>query len=110
MNCRSLTSYASWCSTSTYLQFLFASITHRKSFLFHLCHATHFSLLDGVRHEPLLGAIRAQDVLVVRDEALADHGDLAGGAGEAVVVPVPALERDEAGAADAWIEGKACTE
>ena len=67
-------------------------------------------LLHRVRHEPLLGALRTEDVLVVRDEALAHHGHLAGGAHEAVVVPVPALERDEAGAADAWIEGKACTE
>ena len=70
------------------------------------CVTRRISLLDGVRHEPLLGAIRAQDVLVVRDEALADHGDLAGGAGEAVVVPVPALERDEAGAADACVGGE----
>ena len=59
-------------------------------------------LLDGVGHEPLLGALRAEDVLVVGDEALADHGGLAGGAEEAVVVPVPALERDEARPADAW--------
>lgn len=59
------------------------------------------SLLDRVCHEPLLGAVRAQDVLAVRDEALADHGRLAGGAEEAVVVPVATFERDEARAADA---------
>ena len=58
-------------------------------------------LLDGVGHEPLLGALGAEDVLVVGDEPLADHGGLAGGAEEAVVVPVPALERDEARAPDA---------
>ena len=59
-------------------------------------------LLDRVGHEPLLGALGAEDVLVVGDEPLADHGGLAGGAEEAVVVPVPALERDEARPADAW--------
>ena len=60
-----------------------------------------FSLLHRVGHELLLGAVRADDLLVVRDEALADHGNFAGRADEAVVVPVPALERDESGAADA---------
>lgn len=57
-------------------------------------------LLDSVGHKLLLGALRADDVLAVRDEALPDHAGLAGAAGEAVVVPVPALERNEAGAAD----------
>ena len=58
-------------------------------------------LLHGVGHQLLLGALWADDVLAVRDEALADHAALAARADEAVVVPVPALERDEPGAADA---------
>jgi len=57
-------------------------------------------LLHSVRHQLLLGALRADDVLPVRDEALAHHAGLAGGADEAVVVPVPALEGDEPRAAD----------
>jgi len=57
-------------------------------------------LLHGVRHQLLLGALRADDVLAVRDEPLAHHAGLAAGADEAVVVPVPALEGDEPGAAD----------
>ena len=63
-------------------------------------------LLDGVGHEALLGALRAEDVLVVGDEALPDHGSLAGGAEEAVVVPVPPLERDEARPPDACKSGR----
>lgn len=58
-------------------------------------------LLHGVGHELLLRAVRTEYVLPLRDEALSDHGDAAGGADEALVVPVAALERDEAGAADA---------
>ena len=58
-------------------------------------------LLHGVGHQLLLGALWADDVLAVRDEALAHHAALAARADEAVVVPVPALERDEPGAADA---------
>lgn len=57
-------------------------------------------LLHGVRHQLLLGALRADDVLAVRDEPLAHHAGLAAGADEAVVVPVPALEGDEPGAPD----------
>ena len=57
-------------------------------------------LLHCVGHELLLGALWADDVLAVRDEALPDHAGLAGAAGEAVVVPVPALKRNEAGAAN----------
>lgn len=53
-------------------------------------------------HELLFGALRADDVLAVGDEALADERGLALRADEAVVVPVAVLERDEAGAADAW--------
>ena len=60
-----------------------------------------FLLFYSVRHEFLLGALRTDDVLGVGDEALPDEGGLAGGAAEAVVVPVPALEGDEARAADA---------
>ena len=58
-------------------------------------------LLHGVGHQLLLGALWADDVLSVRDEPLTHHTALARGADEAVVVPVPALERDEPGAADA---------
>lgn len=57
-------------------------------------------LLDSVRHQLLLGTLRADDVLAVRDEALAHHAGLAGAADEAVVMPVAALEGDEPGAAD----------
>jgi len=57
-------------------------------------------LFYGVRHQLFLGALGADDVLAVRDEALADHAALAGGADEAVVVPVTALEGNEPGAAD----------
>lgn len=53
-------------------------------------------------HEFLLGALGADDVLAVGDEALADQAGLALRADEAVVVPVAVLERDEAGATDAW--------
>ena len=50
------------------------------------------SLLHRVGHELLLGALRADDVLAVRDEALAHHRALAAGADEAVIVPVTALK------------------
>ena len=59
-------------------------------------------LLDRIGHQLLLGALGANDVLHVRDEALADEGGLAGGAAETVVVPVPALEGYEPGTADSW--------
>lgn len=52
-------------------------------------------------HEFLLGALGADDVLAVGDEALADQAGLALRADEAVVVPVAVLEGDETGAADA---------
>jgi hypothetical protein len=55
-------------------------------------------------HELLLGALGAQNVLAVGDEALADEAALAHGADEAVVVPVPVLERDVPGPADAFTE------
>ena len=58
-------------------------------------------LLHGVGHQLFLGALWADDVLAVGDEALAHHAALAARADETVVVPVPALERDEPGAADA---------
>ena len=84
-------------------------------------------LLHSVCHQLFLGALGADDVLPVRDEALPhlrrvradvqtfshqeisreilkhddpDHAGLAGGADEAVVVPVAALERDEPRASD----------
>ena len=50
------------------------------------------SLLHGVGHQLLLGALGADDVLAVRDEALAHHRALAAGADKAVVVPVTALK------------------
>ena len=49
-------------------------------------------LLYSISHELLLGALWADDVLAVGDEALAHHAALAGGADEAVVVPVTTLE------------------
>lgn len=52
-------------------------------------------------HELLFGALWANDVLSVGDEALADQRRLALRADEAVVMPVTVLERDEASAADA---------
>jgi len=57
-------------------------------------------LLHSVGHQLLLRALRAHNVLPVRDEALTHHAGLAGGADKAVVVPVPALEGDEPGASD----------
>ena len=53
-------------------------------------------------HELLLGALGTQDVLSVRDEALANKAALAHGADETVVVPVSVFERDVPGAADAF--------
>ena len=57
-------------------------------------------LLHGVGHQLLLGALWADDVLAVGDEALAHHAALAAGADEAVVVPVAALEGDESSASN----------
>jgi len=54
-------------------------------------------LLNSIGHELLLGALGADDVLPIRDEALTHHAALAGGADEAVVVPVATLERNETG-------------
>lgn len=51
-------------------------------------------------HQLLLGAIRTQDVALVRDEAFADERATAHCADEAFIVPVAVLERDEAGATD----------
>jgi len=65
-------------------------------------------LLHCVGHQLLLCALRADDVLPVRDEALTHHAGLAGGADEAVVVPMPALERDEPGATDSCDRFAAC--
>lgn len=55
----------------------------------------------GRLHQLLLGALRTQDVGAVCDEALAHQGAFAHGTDEAVVVPVPVLEGDEAGATNA---------
>lgn len=56
--------------------------------------------MSSYLHELLLGALGADYVGAVGDEALADQGGLALRADEAIVVPVAVLERDEAGAAD----------
>lgn len=56
-------------------------------------------------HEFLFGALWADDVLSVGDEALADEWCLALGADEAIVVPVTVFEWDETGAADTWKSG-----
>lgn len=55
----------------------------------------------GHLHELLLGAIGAKDVCPVGDEALAHQGALAHGTDEAIIVPVPIFEGDEAGATNA---------
>lgn len=52
-------------------------------------------------HQLLFGALRTEDVGAVCDEALAHQGPFAHGADEAVVVPVPILEGDEASATNA---------
>jgi len=64
------------------------------------CWSIKLLLLNSIGHQLLLGALRADDVLPVRDEALAHHAALAGGADEAVVVPVTTLERNETGSTD----------
>jgi len=51
-------------------------------------------------HELLLGALGANDVFGVGDEAPAHQRGLASGADSTVVVPVTILERDESSAAD----------
>lgn len=52
-------------------------------------------------HHLHLGAVRADDVLAVGDEPAADQRGLAARADETIVVPMPVLEGDEAGAANA---------
>ena len=61
-----------------------------------------YLLFHGVRHQLLLSALGADDVLPVRDEALADHAALAAGADEAVVVPVTTLKWDESSSSDTY--------
>jgi len=56
-----------------------------------------FLLFYSVGHQLLLGTLGADDVLPVRDETLAHHAALAGGADEAVIVPMATLERNETG-------------
>lgn len=53
-------------------------------------------------HQLHLGALRADDVVAVGDEAAPDQRSFAARADEAIVVPVPVLEGDEASAADTW--------
>ena len=66
-------------------------------------HCLNYSLLLSLDlfHHLLLGALRTDYVLAVLDEALADHGDLATGAEEALVVPGESLEGHEPGTAKA---------
>lgn len=51
-------------------------------------------------HQFHLGALGADDVVAVGDEAAPDQRGFAARADEAIVVPVPVLEGDEASAAD----------
>jgi len=74
------------------------------------CGAQAPLLLHCVRHQLLLGTLRADDVLPVRDEALPHHAGLAGAADEAVVVPVSSLEGNESGStntSDRFATGRA---
>ena len=59
------------------------------------------SVLRVRGHEPGLCALGAEDVGAVGDEALADQRRRALRTQEAVIVPVPVLERYELCAADA---------
>lgn len=52
-------------------------------------------------HQLHLGALGADDVVAVGDEATSDQRGLAARADEAIIMPVPILERDEASAANA---------
>lgn len=52
-------------------------------------------------HQLQLGALRADDVLAVGDKTTSDQRGPAARANEAIIMPVPVLERDEASAADA---------
>jgi len=61
------------------------------------CWSIKLLLLNSVGHQLLLRALRADDVLPICDEPLTHHAALAGGADEAVVVPVTTLERNETG-------------
>lgn len=51
-------------------------------------------------HELLFGAVRAENVVLVGNETLADEGAAAHRADEALVMPVAILKRNKAGAAD----------
>jgi len=61
------------------------------------CWSIKLLLLNSIGHQLLLRALRADDVLPICDEPLTHHAALAGGADEAVVVPVTTLERNETG-------------
>jgi len=65
-------------------------------------------LLYCISHEFLLSALWTDNILSVGDETLAHHTSLAGAASEAIVVPMPALERDETGAANTCDRFAAC--
>lgn len=51
-------------------------------------------------HQLHLGAIRADDIVTVGDKATSDQRSFAARADEAIVMPVPVLERDEASTAN----------
>lgn len=51
-------------------------------------------------HKLLFGALGADDVVTIGDEASAYQASLARSAEEAIVVPMPVFEGDEFGAAD----------
>lgn len=68
-------------------------------FLFHVCESLFFFFFFSL-HQLLLGALGANDVLLVGDESTSDQRRFTDGADEAVVVPVAVLERDETGTAD----------
>lgn len=65
-------------------------------------------MLYSISHKFLLCTLRADDVLSVSDESLSYHTGLARPAGEAVVVPMATLERDESGSADTCDRFTAC--
>lgn len=59
-------------------------------------------VLFACLHELLLGALGADDILGIGDEAPANQRCLAQSADEALVVPVTVFKRDEACATDSW--------
>ena len=61
-------------------------------------------LFDSVCHKFLFCALRANDVVAVGDESFPNHRSVASRADEARVVPIPALERDETGTTNAFLQ------